>query len=529
MVHLLADDPVLLAFLVIGLGAGVGAVRIKGVSIGPAAALFVGLAVGAIDPSLSDAAGLTVLRELGLVLFTYTIGLASGPTFVAGIRRGGLAAVGATIALVVAAAGMCAATAQVLGLSAADRAGLFAGSSTNTPALQAASAAVRDGNPVIAYSLAYPAAVLAMLVMITLVLDRRLPVPAALDTTEERPGSERVINWTVRVQAQGLPSLDELRARYAGIGFSRLQSEGQVRIAIGRHRLVPGDVVVVLGPQAAVAAFTAEVGQRSDEHLPLDRAQLDFRRVLVSNRRLAGKRLDEIDLPGQLGVVPTRVRRGDDDLVATDDLVLGLGDRVRLVGTTPGLAEAAQLLGDSERRNAEVDAMGFALGAFAGVALGSATLHLGSIALSLGVGGGPLVVGLVLGVRSRTGPITWQIPHAANQVIRQIGILMFLACAGLGSGTAFADAIVTRHGLELVAAGAVVGTAFAALIPLVVTLATRRDPVEVAGMLAGVETQPAALAFCLDRTANDERISRAYALVFPVAMITKIVLVQLLV
>jgi putative transport protein len=529
MVNLLADDPVLLAFLVIGLGAGVGAIRIKGISVGPAAALFVGLAVGAVDASLSGSAGLTVLRELGLVLFTYTIGLASGPTFVAGVRRGGLVAVAVTVALVAALGGMCVAVAEVLDLSAADRAGLFAGSATNTPALQAASAAVSSGNPVVAYSLAYPTAVVAMLVMISLVLGRRLPVPAALDTTQQRPGSERVINWTVRITTAGLPTLNELRSQYEGIGFSRLESGGEVRIATGGHRLAPGDVVVVLGPEDVVARFTSDTGERSDQHLPLDRAQLDFRRILVSNRRLAGKRLDEIDLPGHHGVVPTRVRRGDDDLVATNDLELALGDRVRVVGPTPGLEEVGRLLGDSERGNAEVDAMGFALGAFAGVALGAATLQLGPVSVSLGVGGGPLVVGLILGVLSRTGPVTWQIPHAANQVIRQIGILMFLACAGLASGTAFADAIVTRHGLRLVAAGAVVGTLFAALIPLAVTLVARRDSVESAGMLAGVETQPAALAFCLDRTANDVRISRAYALVFPVAMIAKIVVVQLLV
>jgi putative transport protein len=139
------------------------------------------------------------------------------------------------------------------------------------------------------------------------------------------------------------------------------------------------------------------------------------------------------------------------------------------------------------------------------------------------------VVGLLLGVLSRTGPITWQIPHAANQVLRQLGILMFLACAGLASGTAFADAIVTRDGLELVLAGALVGTAFAAAVPLAVSLVARRDPVEAAGMLAGIETQPAALAYGLDRTDGDVRISRAYALVFPAAMVAKILAVQLLV
>jgi putative transport protein len=529
VVDLLAGDPVLLVFLVVGLGAGLGTVRVKGVGIGPAAALFVGLAVGAIDESLSGTQGLTVLRELGLVLFTYTIGLASGPTFFNGVRRGGATAAGVTAALVVGLGGLCAAAAALLDLSPAERTGLFAGATTNTPALQAASDTLTEGDPVIAYSLAYPTAVAAMLVMVSLVLGRRLPLPATLEPPAPPPPPADVINWTVAVTATGLPTLDELRSRYPGIGFSRVERNGRVDIATAEHRLDRGDVVVVLGPEAAVEAFARQVGERSDRHLPLDRSQLDFRRIAVSNRKLAGQRLADLDLPHQHGVVPTRVRRGDQDFVATDDFELELGDRVRVVGPTDRLAQVARLLGDSERRLAEVDALGFALGATAGVALGTAAVHVGSVELGLGVGGGPLVVGLALGVVSRTGPITWQIPHAANQVIRQLGILMFLACAGLGSGTAFADAITTRQGLELVAAGTVVAVLFAASVPLVITLVARRDAVEAAGMLAGIETQPAALAYGLDRTANDDRISRAYALVFPVAMVTKIVVVQLLV
>lgn len=516
-------------FAAIALGAGAGAVRVKGVSLGPAAALFVGLAIGAVDESLSGAPGLDVLRELGLVLFTYTIGLASGPTFVSGVRRGGFVAATLTVGSIVALGGLCAAAASVLDLTSAERAGLFAGSSTNTPALQAASDALESGNPVVAYSLAYPAAVAAMLVMTSLVLGRRLPLPATLEPPVPPPAREEVVNWTVHVTASELPSFDELQSRYAGIGFSRFERAGRVQIATADQHLERGDVVVVLGPDAAVTAFARDVGERSDRHLPLDRSQLDFRRIVVSNRRLAGRRLADLDLPRRHGVVATRVRRGDDDLVATGDLELGLGDRVRVVGPTERIAEVARLLGDSERFVAEVDALGFALGATAGVAVGTAAVHIGSVRLGLGVGGGPLIVGLALGVISRTGPVTWQIPHAANQVIRQLGILMFLACAGLASGTAFADAIVTRHGLLLVGAGTGLGVAFAAMVPLVIAVVARRDAVEAAGMSAGVETQPAALAFALDRTKGDDRVNRAYALVFPVAMLAKIVVVQFLV
>jgi putative transport protein len=224
------------------------------------------------------------------------------------------------------------------------------------------------------------------------------------------------------------------------------------------------------------------------------------------------------------------VRRGDDDLVAHDDIVLQLGDRVRVVGPVDRIGAAARLFGDSERRLAEVDVLGFALGVATGLAVGTAKLPLpGGVDLQLGAGGGPLLVGLVLGLVSRTGPITWQIPHGANLVLRQLGIFVFLASAGIGSGTAFADAVGTRHGLELVAAGVVVAALFAALVPLVVEVVLRRDVVETAGMLAGIETQPAALAYAGERSAGDQRVSSAYALVFPAAMIAKIVAVQFLV
>ena len=252
MIDVLADDSILLVFLVIALGAGIGAVRIKGVSLGPAAALFAGLAVGAVDESLSEADGLGLLRELGLVLFTYTIGLASGPTFFAGLRRGGAQAIVATCALVAALAGLCALAASALDFTAADRAGLFAGSTTNTPALQAASAAAVDGDPVVAYSLSYPAAVASMLVIVTLLLGRRLRLPANLEPPPPAR-TELIVNWTVHVTTAGRPTLGELRARFPGVGFSRVEHEGAVSVATADQHLDRGDAVVVLGPEATVA------------------------------------------------------------------------------------------------------------------------------------------------------------------------------------------------------------------------------------------------------------------------------------
>lgn len=528
--HELLTDPVLVAFAVIGIGAAGGGLKVRGFSFGPAAALFGGLAAGAIDGRISALAGLGLLRELGLVLFTYTIGLASGPTFFAGLRRGGLRTLATTVLLVAGLGAACAGLAAVAGFGPADRAGLFAGSATNTPALQAASEAVREGDPVVAYSISYPVAVLAMLVVITLLAGRRLPLPARIEPPPPPPKAEHPVNWTVRVTSGARATLGEIALAHPAVGFSRLEHDGEVRVATGAERLEPGDAVVLIGPRSEVEALCAELGERSDRHLPLDRTSIDFRRIVVSNRSLAGMSLARLDLGARFGATVTRVRRGDDDLVAHQDLVLQLGDRVRVVGPVEQLARIARLLGDSERRLSEVDAVGFAAGIVGGLVLGALSLPLpGGTHVQLGAGGGPLVAGLVLGLLSRTGPITWQVPHGANLVLRQLGILMFLGAAGMGSGATFAEAIVTRHGLALLGAACALAAAFAAAVPLVVQVALRRDVYETAGMLAGMETQPAALAYAGERAGGDERVNAAYALVFPAAMIAKIIVVQLLV
>ena len=529
LIDVFAKDSVLLVFVVMAVAAAIGAIKLKSAALGPAAALFAGLGVGAIDDRLSSAGGLNVLRELGLVLFTYTLGLAAGPAFFGGLRRGGAQAAAVTVALIGGLAGACAVAARLLDLPAADRAGLFAGSTTNTPALQAASDAVASGNPVVAYSLAYPTAVVAMLIISTLLLGRRLPLPAKVTPAPPPPVAERLVSWTVVVKSAGLPNMTSLGERYPNISFSRIEHDGTLTVATGDDRLVPGDAIVVIGADAAIGEFCDAVGERGERHLPLDRSVLDFRRIVVSDRRMAGRSLAELDLIRRFGVTVTRVRRGDDDLMAHGALQLQLGDRVRAVGPIESLAAVARLLGDSERRLAEVDPIGFAVGIAAGLLLGTVSVSLpGDIDLKLGPGGGPLIAGLVLGFMSRTGRVTWQIGHGANVVLRQLGILMFLACAGLASGTAFADAVATRRGLELIAAGLVVSIGFAGAIPLATELVLRRNILDSAGMLAGIETQPAALAYINERTAGDSRVNQAYALVFPVAMIAKIIFVQFL-
>jgi putative transport protein len=527
VVETIAENPVLLLFIVVGLGAAIGTVKVFGVSLGPAAALFVGLALSAYDEKLALPEG---LQALGLALFTYTVGLAGGPAFAAGMRKGGVRVVLVVVGMLVALTGATYAVAQLSGLDRGARAGLFAGSTTNTPALAAAINDLKDAgtsNPTTAYSLAYPVGVVAMILMAAAMLRRGETHPPAAPMAT--PAPEPATSRTVLVRRAELPPLGDL-SRFAGqaLTFSRFRHADVVAMATAEVRLVPGDLVVVVGPEEAVTAFTEWSGERSDEHLALDRRNLDFRRMVVSNRHLAGRRIGDLEITARHGAVITRVRRGDTDLVARDDLTLQLGDRVRVVGPSDRLAAVARELGDSDRSLFEFDAIAFSIGMVAGALIGLVNLPLPGASVKLGIGGGTLIAGLVLGVLARTGPLTWQVPQAANLTLRQLGTLVFLACVGTRSGTQFADALKTHTGVRIIGAAVVVCTVWALLSSLCIRFLLQRSPAESAGFLAGVQTQPAVLSFAMERTQGDDRVAYAYALALPLAMVAKIVLVQYL-
>lgn len=532
---LLEDNPLLVLFLVVGLGGALGRVRIRGVGLGPAAALFVGLAFSAVDADLANVPA--IVPTLGLGLFIYTVGLASGPSFIAGFRGGGVRIVVASGLLLVAIAGVVVAVIAVLGLDEGARAGLYAGSQTNTPALQASITALGDRiatgevtDPVVGYSIAYPFGVVAMITAAGWSLRRASRRPVAEGGMSDEAGDSLTTSWTVEVTREDLPALGDLR-HWEGerLAFSRVERDGEVDLATNDLRLRPGDLCTVIGSAAAVAHFTAWVGHRSERHLALDRNKLDFRRISVSNRELAGVRVADLDLEGRFGATATRIRRGDVDLVADGDMLLRLGDRLRVVGPAGRMGEVSKLFGDSERGLGEVDAMGFALGLAIGLAIGAITVPIPSGGeLALGIGGGPLIAGLVLGTVSRTGPITWQIPHAANLALRQLGILMFLGGVGVNSGATFADSVGTGTGAKL-AIGALVVTAVTAASAGLLLRWLNPDGVEAAGQLSGFQTQPAVLAFAMERAQGDERVDQGYALLFPLGIIVKLILVQFLI
>jgi putative transport protein len=217
-------------------------------------------------------------------------------------------------------------------------------------------------------------------------------------------------------------------------------------------------------------------------------------------------------------------------MVASPELVLELGDRVRVVAPPGRMHEVAAYFGDSYRRLRELDVLSFSVGVALGLLVGTVEVPLpGGSTFSLGFAGGPLVVGLVLGAIGRTGPISWQLPHAANVTLRQLGTVLFLAGIGVNAGDAFGDTIFTRDAIAVVGAAAVVA-ATAAFVTAALGAALLHLPVAaLTGVVSGMQTQPAVLAYASEQQQDDDtEVSVGYATVVPLAMILKIVLAPLL-
>lgn len=522
MADLLADNPLLLLFLCLAAGSAAGSLRFRGLMLGPAAVLFTALALSAWDARLELPA---VVGSLGLALFAYTVGIASGPSFFAALRHH-LGAVGAVVLVLGACAGLTTGVGRLLDLDPAVTAGVFAGALTNTPALAAATAEAGGGpGPTVGYSVAYLGGVLIMLAVAAWALRR--PAPAA--DADEVGVAVPLVTTTHTVANDGLPSLGELAATGPGpVVFTRVKHEGSVHVAQRDEHLEPGDLVSAVGRPEDVAAVGAVIGPRADEELPLDRRQLDMRRIALSNRELSGRRIQDLGLE-RFGAVATRVRRGDVDLMARGDLRVHQGDRIRVVAPRERMSAVSHHLGDSERGPGDLNPIGLFIGLGLGVLLGLVPLPSpAGGTFTLGVAAGPLVVGLILGRRARTGPLVWSLPYTASHLLQQLGILMFLASAGSRAGGELVSAVQTEEGPRIALAGLVV-TATLAVFMVLIAKGFRMGGPRLAGVVAGVQTQPAVLAFAQERTHDDQRVAHGYALVFPAAMITKIVLAALLV
>lgn len=541
MIEILRDSPLLLLFVVAGIGYPLGRLRLGRTSLGIAAVLFVGLAFGALDPAMRLP---EIVHQLGLVLFVYTIGLSSGPGFFAALERKGLRDNAFILMMLAIAAALAVGLHRVVGLSATQTAGLFAGALTNTPALAGVLEYVTHNappalhqtllaEPVVGYSIAYPVGVLGMIAAIA-VAQRIWAIDYRSEASRlEDLGATRVpiVSRTIRVvrpDGSCLPIHDLARHVDWHVLFVRMKHDGDVALISESSELSDGDLVSVIGHQEDVDRATAHLGLEAGEQLELDRSRLDFRRVFVSNPQAVSRRVGDLDLPHRYGALITRVRRGDNDFLASPDMMLEPGDRVRVVALRERMDEVSALLGDSYRQLSEIDILTFSLGLVVGLLVGLVPVPLpGGGVFRLGIAGGPLLVALLLGYRERTGSLIWTLPYGANLTLRQFGLVLFLAGIGTRAGYAFVSTLLSSGG-PLLFAGGVAITCTTAMLTLWVGYTLLGIPMSLLiGMLAGLQTNPAILTFATEQTDNDLP-TVGYTTVYPTAMIAKIVLAQFL-
>ncbi len=509
--------------------------------MGVAAVLFVGLAIGALDANIKLP---EILYQLGLIMFVYTIGLSSGPSFFASLRCKGLRDNLFIAAMLLLGAGLTAAMHVALQLTPTLTAGMFTGSLTNTPALASVVDALKHtpsqtnidqllAQPVIGYSLTYPMGVVGMILAI-MVVQRFWKVDYAQEARNlpDTEAGEALQNCTVQITRreathstiEGLIS----NQKWAVI-FGRLQHEGQLSLSSAQSRFGIGDLVSVIGSQEELDRVTSYLGKPSSQELQFDRSQLDHRRVFISNPQIAGHRLSDLNLPRQFSAIATRLRRGDADMLPHDDTLLQLGDRVRVVAPRQNMEAVSSFFGDSYRALSEIDFLTFSLGLTLGLLVGLIPIPLpGHVSISLGLAGGPLLVAMVLGRVGRTGSLVWNLPYSANLTLRQVGLILFLAGVGTRSGYAFVTTLTQSSGLVIFLAGAFI-TFTVALTTLWVGHKLLKIPMGLLiGMLAGLQTQPAVLGFALEQAESDLP-NIGYAAVYPTATILKIIIAQLLI
>lgn len=244
----------------------------------------------------------------------------------------------------------------------------------------------------------------------------------------------------------------------------------------------------------------------------------------MSSRRLAGLPLEQLELEKLFGARVTRIRRGDADVVPPPGFVLELGDRLRVVAPTVRMREIGDYLGDSYQAVGEVEMLTFALGHALGLLLGALAITVGGVTLKLGFAGGPLCVGLLLGSLRRTGQLVWQVPHAANMAIRQLGLVIFLAGIGLRAGGSL-GAVPLGQMADLVVATVVVTLVGIGVALFVSSRWLGFSPARSCGLTAAVMTQPALLAWGQERFGCGP-VDEGYATVYPLSMIVKILLAQ---
>lgn len=514
---ILGSQPILAIFLAIGIGYLVGQINLGGFSLGVGAVLFVGLAIGAFAPKANIAGpiGLT-----GLIMFLYGIGILYGRQFfegiagAAGIRANILAFIGVMAGLLVALA-----LGQAYGIKIGHTLGMFAGSMTSTATLQAALDTMKNSDPSIGYSIAYPFGVIGPILCMYFMTRRVKP--------QFPPKAQRFHMGEIALGAGAAGrTLSSLSGELPeGVRVTMVRVKDSNVVPVDDLVLSAGDALLVVADSAdRLAQAASKFGKLEPGRMVKDRAALDYIRVFVGKAGMVGVPLSQLALPP--GTQLLHVRRYDADIVPSPDLMLEFGDRVGVLVPPDRKQEVRNVFGDSIKATSEFSYVSLGVGMALGILIGLIPIPIPGVGkVTLGIGGGPLLVALILGKLRRTGPMLWTMPLPANIVLRNYGLAIFLAAVGINAGQPFVKT-VAESGLTLLFIGVAVLLATVLIVLLVGYYIMKIPYDDLMGITAGATGNPAILVYGT-RMAPTERPDIGYAMIFPSMTIVKVIAVQI--
>ncbi|MBO5973003.1 MAG: putative transporter, partial [Alistipes sp.] len=519
-----------------------------GVSLGMTWILFTGIAFGHFLPSGTvDHDTLHFIKEFGLILFVFFIGLQVGPGFFSSLKSGGLKLIGLASLVIFLGVGTAYAIHLITGEPLPTMVGVLSGAVTNTPGLGAAQQAYADSgmaDPEIAdsislgYAVAYPLGVIG--IIFTMIIMRYI---LRVDFKKEDEGLAAMSNETNLPHRYSVEFTNEMLAgktiAIAHMLINRqfvvsriMHKSGEIVMADGNSQLAMGDRLRIICTEedrdAILAFFGKPVEMTADEWgaTAMQSTPLVSRRILITREDINGKKFSDLRLRTRYGINITRVHRAGVDLIPYQGMELQVGDKVMVVGPEAAVAQAEKVLGNSLKKLDHPNLLPVFIGIALGVLLGSLPIVKVPQAVKLGLAGGPLIIAILLG---RFGPHFGLVTYttmSANLMLREIGLAMFLAAVGIGAGDGFVDAIL-GGGYKWVGYGVIITVLPLVIVALIARLKGKLNYYTMMGLMAGAMTDPPALGFASTSSGNDMP-AVSYATVYPVVMFLRVLTAQLL-
>ncbi|MDR2810498.1 MAG: putative transporter [Tannerellaceae bacterium] len=537
-------EAIVVIALIAAVGLYLGRIKIGGISLGITFVFFTGIIAGHLGMVVNENM-LIFAQSFGLILFVYTLGLQVGPGFFSSLRQRGIKL--NLLAIAVVFLGLCLVLIfhRAFGVSIPDLMGLLSGAVTNTPMLGAAQQALSQIDPsdtpgmtrmALACAVTYPLGVVG--VILAIMVMRKLFLKEGAGSREHKTSQTQVTEFQLTN-----PELFDKSIRHAMLQskihfvISRLWKDGKALIPTSDTLLRQGDHLLVISEAADVEKIKHLFGEQ--ENTDWNKEGLDWnaidshlisRRIVVTRSKINGVKLGSLRLRNLYGINITRVNRAGIDLLASPGLHLQIGDRLTIVGEAPAVNNVGKILGDEVKRLTAPNLFAIFLGISLGLLLGCLPVYIPGISapIRLGIAGGPIVVGILMGAFGPRFHVTTYTTQSANLMMRQFGIVIYLAGLGLTSGPHFFETVFQAEGLLWIGLGFLLTMLPVLVVGYIASTAGKVDYAGNAGMLCGSMANPMALGYA-NTTVDGDEPSVAYATVYPVSMFLRVITAQLIV